>query len=427
MKKFFTTFLFGLAIIISSAQSPQIIDEKEVERIETELSANNMQGRKVFTTGSEKAADFISTEFKKIGLETLKGANSYKQVFDVVSSKVKSISASFNGKPFDPKKLIVFTCQPDLSITSRSDFKKINLRESSEFSKRFSEFVSLKENLIVFVDPLLAKNFNRLATRKLYLFKSDKSIVFVLGSFADDEFVIKAKHEIAEEQASNVVGILPGKSKKNEFVIFSAHYDHIGIGESINNDSIYNGANDDASGVTAVISLANYYKASKNNERTLIFAAFTAEEIGGYGSQYFSSRFDPDKVVAMINIEMIGTESKWGKNSAYITGFEHSNLGNILQKNLIGSDFAFFPDPYPEQDLFFRSDNATLARSGVPAHTISTSKMDNEVNYHKVTDEVKTLDINNMTQIIQAITISAQSIINGRDTPTRVNANELKR
>lgn len=74
--------------------------------------------------------------------------------------------------------------------------------------------------------------------------------------------------------------------------------------------------------------LAKYFAALKNNERTIVFVAFTAEEIGGYGSQYFSLQMNPDKVVAMFNIEMIGTESKWGKNSAYITGYEKQTWGN---------------------------------------------------------------------------------------------------
>jgi hypothetical protein len=79
--------------------------------------------------------------------------------------------------------------------------------------------------------------------------------------------------------------------------------------------------------------------------------------------------------MAMFNIEMIGTESKWGKNSAYITGYEKTDMGKMLEKNLTGSQFMFYPDPYTTQKLFYRSDNATLARLGVPAHTISTSKM----------------------------------------------------
>jgi Zn-dependent M28 family amino/carboxypeptidase len=148
--------------------------------------------------------------------------------------------------------------------------------------------------------------------------------------------------------------------------------------------------------------------------------------LGGYGSKYFSKQLEPEQVVAMFNLEMIGTESKWGKNSAYITGFDKSDMGEILQKNLEGSVFKFHPDPYPEQQLFYRSDNATLARLGVPAHTISTSKMDNEPNYHKASDEIGTLDMNNMTEIIKAIAISSASIVSGKDTPTRVDASKLK-
>ena len=99
-------------------------------------------------------------------------------------------------------------------------------------------------------------------------------------------------------------------------------------------------------------------------------------------------------------------------------------MGAILQKNLTGSKFRFEPDPYPKQNLFYRSDNATLAELGVPAHTISTSKMDekpnDEPNYHKQSDEIATLDMNNMAEIIKAIAISSKTIISGVDTPTRV-------
>lgn len=227
------------------------------------------------------------------------------------------------------------------------------------------------------------------------------------------QFLVKGK------AANNVIGTLIGKSKPEEFVIFSAHYDHLGIVKN-GNDRVYNGANDDASGVTAVIALAKYFKQFNQNERTIIFVAFTGEEIGGFGSKFFSENIDSNKVVAMFNIEMIGTESKWGKNSAYITGFEKSNFGIILQKNLQGSNFNFNPDPYPQEQLFYRSDNARLAAMGVPAHTISTSKMDIEPNYHKLSDEVSTLDLDNMTEIIKSIAISSESIINGEDTPTRV-------
>jgi Zn-dependent M28 family amino/carboxypeptidase len=222
---------------------------------------------------------------------------------------------------------------------------------------------------------------------------------------------------------SNVIGFIAGKSRPDELVIFSAHYDHLGVedgAESTGKDRIYNGANDDASGVTALVQLAKYYQQRNDNERSIVFVAFSGEEAGGFGSQAFASSIDPDQVVAMFNIEMIGTPSKWGNDSAYITGFDKSDFGAILQKNLQGSNFKFHPDPYLDKDLFYRSDNATLAAQGVPAHTISTSKMDNEPYYHTVDDEIATLDIANMTAIIKAIALSATSIVNGDSTPTRI-------
>jgi Zn-dependent M28 family amino/carboxypeptidase len=169
-----------------------------------------------------------------------------------------------------------------------------------------------------------------------------------------------------------------------------------------------------------MIELARYYKKLNNNERTLIFVAFTGEEIGMFGSKYFSNNIDPEKVVAMINIEMIGKDSKFGPNCLYITGYEASNLGKLMQENLKGSAFTFHPDPYTTQNLFYRSDNAVLAALGVPAHTFSTSQIDKDQYYHTVKDEVSTLDINNIKSSIEAIATGAIGIINGSQTPSRV-------
>lgn len=220
---------------------------------------------------------------------------------------------------------------------------------------------------------------------------------------------------------NNVVGILKGKSKPDELVIFSAHYDHIGIqAEIVNGDSIANGADDDASGCTAVIALAKYFKNLDNNERTLVFVTFTAEEMGGFGSAYFTQTVDPDKVIAMFNIEMIGKPSKWGPGHAFITGYERSNFGPIVNTNVDGTSFKFMSDPYPEQQLFYRSDNARLAAKGVPAHSISTDQIDRDKFYHTVDDEVETLDIDNLVATIRGIALGSRTIVSGEDTPTRV-------
>jgi len=427
MKKITLVAALCAVTIASFSQSlNKIINTASVERIEKILSADDMQGRRSGTPGIDKAADFISNEFKTIGLKTFNGLNGYKQTFQMISAKSVSISATFDNQLIDPKTIIAFTGVPELKITQDSGYKKVYIKAGESAAQQVTKLLSSNENLLVVLDTSFARLFNRLGGLKRYRFKLNTNVVFVLTTADPKQYEVTAVHEITETPMTNVIGILPGKRKKNEHVILSGHYDHLGIGKPVEGDSIYNGANDDAAGTTAVIMLAKYFKALRNNKRTIVFAAFTAEEMGGFGSQYFSDQLDAERVTAMFNIEMIGTESKWGKGSAYITGYEKTDMGKILEQNLKGTDFKFYPDPYPHQNLFYRSDNATLARLGVPAHTISTSKMDNEPFYHTVNDEFETLDIKNMTEIIKAIALSSKSIIKGKDTPTRVNTAELR-
>src|SRR5215204_5020118 len=421
--------LIGLSFYICQSSFSQsgvdnVIKVSEVERIERTLASDEMQGRHASSPGIEKAAAFISDEFKKAGLQSLNNSTAYLQSFAMLKPRLISAAANFDGVSIDQKNIISFTSKPDIKITEQSGFEIIQVKATDTFQP--GAMLQSKKNLLVIVNPAHGKIFTNLSRYKPEIFPTERSLFFVQADKLPSNFVVEAKHEFAERKLSNVVGIIPGKSRKDEFVIFSAHYDHLGIGKPNEAmDSIFNGANDDASGTTAVILLANYFKKLNNNERTLVFAAFTAEELGGFGSQHFSKQYNPAQVMAMFNIEMIGTESKWGKNSAYITGFEKSNMGEILQQNLKGTSFTFYPDPYTEQALFYRSDNATLARLGVPAHTISTSKMDNEPNYHKVSDEIKTLDMENMVQIIKAIAESSKTIVSGKDTPSRVKPESL--
>jgi len=239
-------------------------------------------------------------------------------------------------------------------------------------------------------------------------------------------FTFTNRRSKKEIESANIIGVLEGKSKKDEYVIISAHYDHLGIGKPIEGDSIYNGANDDASGVTGVLALADYFK-KVGNERTIVFAAFTAEEMGLIGSTHFGKGIDANKFVAGINLEMIGKTPSFGPNTAWLTGFERSDFGKIVQKNLEGSGYQLFPDPYKNFNLFFRSDNASLARLGVPSHTFSTTAIDVDKDYHKVTDEAETLNMTVITQTIQAVAKGTKSIIDGKDTPTRVVIVERKK
>jgi hypothetical protein len=429
MQKLFSiigSLLFGL--MVTAQDINVVINEQEVNRVLSTLAADDMQGRRAFTPGIEKAAAFIAEEFRKTGLQKLQGSNSYLQNFTMIRPKMIGLTTTIDGQLVDMKNVVAITCKPILQVTeSTPDFEIVRILKGANFSTEARKYASLSKNYIVLVDTSFATNFSRLVSLKNQLFESDKSVIFILTSGIPKTISVDARHEISSQSLSNVVGVIPGKSLAKEIVIFSGHYDHLGIRKVTGTtDSIFNGANDDAAGTTAVIALANYFAKLNNNERTLIFAAFTAEEVGGYGATYFSRKFNPNDVKAMFNIEMIGTESKWGANSAYITGFEKTDMGKILQQNLAGTGFNFYPDPYPDQNLFYRSDNATLARLGVPAHTISTSKMDSEPNYHKVSDEVGTLNIPNMTQIIRSIALSARGIISGKETPSRVDVSVLR-
>jgi Zn-dependent M28 family amino/carboxypeptidase len=189
----------------------------------------------------------------------------------------------------------------------------------------------------------------------------------------------------------------------------------------VNGDSIGNGANDDASGTAAVVELARYFEALAQPERTLVFVAFTAEEAGGYGSQYLAGHVDPGEIVAMFNIEMIGKPAAEGPNRAWITGWDESDFGAILAAAMPAGGFVFYGDPYPDQRLFYRSDNATFARLGVPAHSISTTPMDADPDYHQVSDEIETLDLDHMTATIRALAQAAMPIVSGQAAPSRVN------
>lgn len=417
--------LTGTACSFSQNNIDGLIVVSEVERIERTLASDEMQGRKTFSAGIEKAAAFIAGEFQKAGLQPWNQSSGYLQPFTMLKPEFHSIEGNFDGVAIDQKNMIAFTTKPVLKITGQSGFEIVEIKATDTF--RAGSLIQSKKNLLVIVNPVHEKLFVNLARYKRETYPIEKSVFFVLADKIPAAYSLEATHGFTEMKLSNVAGIIPGKSKKDEYVIFSAHYDHLGIAKPNEvMDSIFNGANDDASGTTAVIVLANYFQRLNTNERTLIFVAFTAEETGGFGSQYFSRQLDPLKTVAMFNIEMIGTHSKWGGNAAFITGYEKTDMGKILEKNLEASQFKFYPDPYPEQQLFYRSDNATLARLGVAAHTISTSKMDVEKFYHTQEDEIETLDMKNMTEIIKAIAISSTSIITGKETPSRVDASKLR-
>ena len=263
----------------------------------------------------------------------------------------------------------------------------------------------------------IAREFERIGLKKSAVlesyFQPFTSKLEILGTRYSDSALSASN---AKNILLNVIGILPGKSKANEVIIFSAHYDHVGTDSGLRKDKVFNGANDNASGTAAVLALANYFSLRNDNERTLVFCAFAGEELGLFGSEAFVNNTNTRGIKAVINVEMIGRSSV-GKNAFFVTGSDQSDLSSILKKSL-RNIARVVREPSYEKELFKRSDNYPFAEKGIVAHTIMSSD-DDDPCYHKPCDEIKRIDFENMAKIVQAIASACQTIISGQETPKK--------
>ncbi|MCC2545283.1 M20/M25/M40 family metallo-hydrolase [Hymenobacter sp. BT175] len=429
-----SVYLSSSAIAQKKNAKPAVpqVSAATVERVARTLAADDMQGRASTQAGGQKAAQFLAAEFQQLGLQPLPGQGSFEQVFPLYQSTPAALYVTINGRTIPKGEALLVSSQPHLNWTSEDDPRPrvVVIEAGANYDREIRSLLRPSENTMVLVDPAHAAAFKRTAA---YLAKGgpwraekvqpfSTVLVQMAGPMANAKFRVAANAATKATEIRNVVGVLPGKdpTRAAEQVIFSAHYDHIGILPPVAGDSIANGADDDASGTAAVVALAEYFGKRKDNQRTLIFVAFTAEEMGGFGSRHFATQINPAQVVAMFNIEMIGKMSKFGPNTAFITGYEKSDFGKILQAGVQGSPFRFEPDPYPAQNLFLRSDNATLARYGVPAHSISTDQIPTDKLYHSVKDEISSLDFPNMTAVVAGVARGAAGIVAGTQTPSRL-------
>ena len=210
----------------------------------------------------------------------------------------------------------------------------------------------------------------------------------------------------------NVVGIIEGTDPvlKDEYIVLSAHFDHIGIRPGLKPDSIRNGADDNAAGTCTLIGIAKYLSLSDIKPgRTIVLAAFSGEEHGMRGSRYFiaNSPVPLYKIQANLNFEMTGHSEYLGKNRYYMTGCLNSNLDDIIIEHNKSSDFQLVDTIPVAEMLFFSSDNAAFSRisvtdgitSGVPSGTFATSVIADYL--HSVTDEAELFDFENMAELVR--------------------------
>ena len=424
------TLVFAATVLVTGC-GPKKPSLEEVERIISVLAADSLNGRQAFSEDAWKAADFIANEFAQNGLVPLQGDTDFIQDFPLYTIGTASISVTLNGSDLAPETVAAAVTSDSIKWDENSDITTIFVGAEDDLIAVWRENRNSTGALVV-VHPDQKEAFDRVAgflrrpVRSMSLEVTSNLVMVLSDAKTIRSFAVVGASEHSEISIANVVGMIPGK-RSGEIVVFAGHYDHIGVrrGGDAEADSISNGANDNASGTTAVIQLARYFHSMGTPERTIYFVALTAEESGGYGARYFSQAVNPDSVVAMFNIEMIGKPAVEGPNTAWITGFERSDFGTILQEAVVGTEFSFYADPYPDQNLFYRSDNATLARLGVPAHTISTTPIDVDPDYHQVSDEVATLDLEHLTNTIKAIAVGAATIVSGERTPTRIDPSSV--
>lgn len=204
----------------------------------------------------------------------------------------------------------------------------------------------------------------------------------------------------------NLVGMLEGTDPdlKQEFIIIGAHYDHVGRGEAVEGDTLANGANDNASGTTAVLELAKFFS-ERRPKRSILFSLFSAEEMGLVGARELAKRLKAEELdlYTMFNIEMIGVPMNGKDYKVYLTGYEASNLAEKFNEYAGEKVLGFLPEA-KQYSLFQRSDNYPFYQEfHVPAQTISTFDFTNYPYYHHVDDEFENMDVAHMKDLIVAV------------------------
>lgn len=472
MKKvvaFKQSLLFVCLIVaaLPGAAQPDVVNE--INRIETPavalaplrfLASDELMGRATLRPEINIAARYISEIFRSLQLKELPNTSDYFQKFDIkMVSPAKSGSLSIGDQAYQLGDDIFLLKGEDVNISAPTAYVGFGSKE--DFNK------SDVKGKIVIADFGLEKNGTfrkgysatqdkiRLAREKgaLALIQrvADKSVPW--GYFkqssskervsTDDQFPSLLLNDGAENlppllknksltatltidgiqtrsvPARNVLACVEGTDPKlkDQYIILSAHYDHLGVAdkpkmEEGKSDSIYNGARDNAVGVTAVIAAARFF-AQHPPKRSVIFIAYTGEEIGLIGSSYFAAHpvVPFNKVVYNLNID---NASYNDTSIVSVVGLGRTSADNSIISASAAFGLKAMPDPVPEQNLFDRSDNVVLAAKGIPSPTFSLgfTSFDATImkRYHQMSDEVGNFDLDYAMKYIKAFVLSSKYI-----------------
>ena len=312
--------------------------------------------------------------------------------------------------------LLIVSCKSKIQEPSESMISELALVEQSS-ERATMDFVTsteLKESVYYLAsDELKGRATGSEGIEKAAVYIENKLKSYNVAPYFE---TYRDYYKAKGMDASNVIGYIEGNDPvlKNEFIILGAHYDHIGVVKAVDGDSIANGANDDASGVAAVLAMARYFATKKNNKRSILFTLYSGEEIGLIGSKHLAERLKEQNInlYTMINFEMIGVPMVDKNYEAYFTGFDLSNMATKM------NDYAGYNllDELPkakEFQLFYRSDNYPFYKVfNKPCHAISTFDFTNFDHYHKVGDEAELMDYEFMANLVNRLIPALETMTN---------------
>ena len=446
-------------VVIRQKSGNSQVEERNVRAHLEFLAGDAMQGRGSGTQFELLAGLYIASQLQQFGVEPAgetdaSGKKTYIQTVNIaMNSFAESPKLNYaannstvsleHGKDMIVLRMNAARISGGLQKLNTDGKPKsgavvfIELREGEDSQNLMQKLqaVSMTDAAAVIVEetPQWRAQWSNLAARRLSFttISNDAGKPFgmiIVGKDAASELAkladgaqIEIKGQLSAPQTQqtwNAVGKLTGSDSRRapEVILLSAHLDHLGVRPNApGDDKIYNGADDDASGCVAVLELARALaQQRKRPKRTVYFAFFGSEEAGGFGSQYFVNNlpFPKDNLAANLQFEMLGRpDSKVAAGELWLTGYERSNLGSELAKQ--GAKLV--ADPHPEQNFFQRSDNYTLARQGVVAHTVSSFGL--HTDYHKPGDEIKTIDFDFMTRAINSMIKPVRWLVNSNFKP----------
>lgn len=427
----------SLLALAPPALAQNSITERSVAAHEAFLASDALQGRGSATRDEAIAAAYVASEFQSYGLTAAPGMGGYLQTATIIRETLAGpASLTVGGAAVASPTILISSGKPAagaLALAADADPAKLPVAPVVLATARGADPIALyraasrnRVQLLILPENEGTKKLlgalggkPRLPTYLEGSPRQDGATLVVVPAAEAATMATKAGAPVVlgltatqeRTTTTNAIGYLKGSDPKAGTLLFTAHLDHLGVRPD---GTIMHGANDDASGTTAVLELAQALASGKPPRRSILFVCYGSEEIGEYGSTYFGEHppVPLDRIVANVEFEMIGAQDpKLPRNTLMMTGFERSNLGQALKAH----GALVTGDPYPEEHFFQRSDNYALALKGVVAHTVSGWAV--TPTYHQPTDTYANLNIPFMTSAIRSLVAPVEWLANSDFVP----------